>query len=268
VLDSRGLYFDARGPNDLLDLLNHHAFDAKLLQRAALLRKLLIENGITKYNLGRRAPAWRAPSGRPVALVTGQVADDASVTYGAAQAGTAEKLLSAVRLARPDAWLVYKPHPDVMTGNRRGLVEAHAYCDVVDTKSDIISLIEAADEVHTITSLAGFDALIRGKQVYTYGLPFYAGWGLTTDAVVPIPGRERRITLDELVAAALILYPIYYDWALGIFTTPEAVVSQLKEAAARPMEPPLSRKRRELMHVVRWLRNMAENIIGNLPANF
>jgi capsular polysaccharide export protein len=260
VLDSRGLYFDAHSPNDLLDLLNHHVFDAKLIERAALLRKLVIKHGITKYNLGRRAPTWQAPQGRAIALVTGQVADDASVRYGSAQASTAEKLLSAVRLARPDAWVVYKPHPDVITGNRIGLLEASELCDVVDTQSDIISLIEAADEVHTITSLAGFDALIRNKKVYTYGLPFYAGWGLTIDEVTPIPGRERQLSLDELVAASLILYPIYWDWTLGIFTTPEAIVTKLGEVAARPMAPPLNRKTRELMHVLRWIRNLVEDI--------
>jgi capsular polysaccharide export protein len=268
VLDSRGLYFDAHRPNDLLDLLNHHAFDAKLIERAAALRKLVIKYGITKYNLGRRTPTWQAPQGRTIALVTGQVADDASVRYGSAQASTAEKLLSAVRLARTEAWIVYKPHPDVMTGNRKGLINANALCDVVDTQSDIISLIEAADEVHTITSLAGFDALIRNKKIYTYGLPFYAGWGLTIDTVTPIPGRERQLSLDELVAASLILYPIYWDWTLGIFTTPEATVTKLGEAAARPMAPPLNRKTRELMHVLRWIRNLIEDIRVSRQSRF
>jgi capsular polysaccharide export protein len=59
-----------------------------------------------------------------------------------------------------------------------------------------------------MTSLVGLEALIRGKKVYTYGLPFYAGWGLTEDAKT-CERRTLERTLDELVAAAFILYPRY-----------------------------------------------------------
>ena len=71
----------------------------------------------------------------------------------------------------------YKPHPDVLSGNRNGLVDAARFADIVDADADLISLIEHADEVHTLSSLSGFEALLRGKAVFTYGLPFYAGWG-------------------------------------------------------------------------------------------
>ncbi len=56
-----------------------------------------------------------------------------------------------------------------------------------------------------MTSLTGFEALLRGKAVFTYGLPFYAGWGLTQDRHAH-PRRHRRLSIDELVAAALIGY--------------------------------------------------------------
>ena len=67
-------------------------------------------------------------------------------------------------------------------------------------------LLAAVDEVHVLTSLAGFEALQRGKRVVTYGQPFYAGWGLTED-IYPVDRRTRRLSLDELVAGALIVYP-------------------------------------------------------------
>jgi capsular polysaccharide export protein len=92
--------------------------------------------------------------------------------------------------------------------------------------------------VHTISSLAGFEALLRGKAVTTYGAPFYAGWGLTTDRL-RIPRRCRTASLDELVAAALIVYPLYLDPVTGKPCRVETVIARLAEAAASP--PRLSR---------------------------
>ena len=85
-----------------------------------------------------------------------------------------------------------------------------------------------------MTSLTGFDALLRDKTVVTYGQPFYAGWGLTQDRAAeggaPAAGlrrRTRRLSLDELVAGALLHYPVYWDWTLKGYTTCEAVLHTL-----------------------------------------
>ena len=83
-----------------------------------------------------------------------------------------------------------------------------------------------------MTSLTGFDALLRGKKVVTYGQPFYAGWGLTEDRAknaTAFERRQRRLTLDELVAGALLHYPIYWDWDLKGYTTCEAVLNRILE---------------------------------------
>lgn len=255
VIDRRGLYFDASRPSDLSVLLNETQFTDAELVRAAALRKLVNELGITKYNLGRRAPGWTVPTGKLVALVPGQVADDASIRLGTGSLSTADALLQEVRAQRPNAFIIYKPHPDVLSGNRSGLIDAKRLADVVDTTSDLLSLIDIADEVHTLSSLAGFDALMRNKAVFTYGMPFYAGWGLTNDALAPLPWRERTLTLDMLTAGALLRYPIYWDWRLRLYTTPEAVVRQLAPRAARPLRSIRGNRWRPFLKVVRWLRN-------------
>jgi capsular polysaccharide export protein len=103
---------------------------------------------------------------------------------------------------------------------------ASSWCDEIVLHEPIGGMFEQADEVHTVTSLAGFEALLRGKPVTCHGLPFYAGWGLTTD-MVSTPRRGRRLTLDELVAGALILYPSYVSRVTGQFTTPERAVEEL-----------------------------------------
>lgn len=69
-------------------------------------------------------------------------------------------------------------------GNRKGNIPTELIAELADYQAldaDIIQCIQRADEVHTMTSLSGFEALLHGKQVHCYGLPFYAGWGLTVD---------------------------------------------------------------------------------------
>jgi len=163
-------------------------------------------------------------------LVTGQVEDDESIKRGCADVTTNAALLRAVRKIRPDAWIVYRPHPDVQAGNRKGKVDPfteQSCADVVDTESSIITCIEACDELHTMTSLSGFEALLRDKRVVTYGAPFYAGWGLTED-YADTSRRCRRRSLDELVYLTLVKYPRYVDIASGEFVTVEQMVRAIQ----------------------------------------
>ncbi|MFM2120430.1 MAG: hypothetical protein RL722_1898 [Pseudomonadota bacterium] len=231
VLDRRGIYFDPSQPSDLELLLATADFSAEELATAARVRELIKRHGLTKYNLEPREPVDWPSTGRRVVLVPGQVEDDASILLGCTEVRTNADLLRAARRAAPDAFIVYKPHPDVMSGNRRGALEATRHlADQVETRLSVISCIEACDEVHTMTSLTGFDALLRNKRVFTYGVPFYSGWGLTQDRAHGVPAlarRKRRLSLDELVAGTLLRYPIYWDWELRGYTTCEAVLMTL-----------------------------------------
>ncbi|MFC5430223.1 capsular biosynthesis protein [Paraburkholderia denitrificans] len=260
VVDRRGIYFDASQPSDLSVLLNEAHFDETELARSSALRRSIVDAGLTKYNLGRRALTWRVPHGKRIVLVPGQVADDASIRFATRAVNTAEDLLREVRRLRPDAFIVYRPHPDVLSGNRTGLIDAQRLADIVDINADLITLVDCADEVHTLSSLAGFDALLRGKPVFTYGLPFYAGWGLTHDALAQIPWRNRKLSLDMLVAGALIRYPVYWDRYLGIYTTPEAVVRRLAARASRPLLKH-SRHRRMALKMIRWSGNAIRHLL-------
>ncbi len=68
--------------------------------------------------------------------------------------------------------------------------------------------------------------LLRGKSVSVHGRPFYGGWGLTED-LVPFERRTRTLSVDELVAVALILYPRYVDPVSGLVCPPEILVDRL-----------------------------------------
>lgn len=226
VIDETGLYYDATRPSDLEALLATADFSPALCQRAAALRQRILTLGLTKYTLPGKA--WQRPTTtRPVSLVVGQVESDASLTCGAPGIRTNLGLLQAVRAAKPNAYLVYKPHPDVVARLRaRGENEAEIkyWCDEIVTDAPMETLLEQVDDVQVITSLTGFEALLRGRSVTCYGLPFYAGWGLTEDKFT-CPRRGRILSLDALVAAALLLYPVYFDQK-GLMT-PEAAVSKL-----------------------------------------
>jgi capsular polysaccharide export protein len=214
VVDGRGIYFDPTQPSDLEHLLETAEFERSLLERAERLREYIVTHKLSKYNVyrDREIPLPGRHPGQEIALVPGQVEDDASIRYGADGMSNLE-LLRAARERAPRAYLVYKPHPDVLAGNRRGGVperEARRYCDAIVTEASLDSVLARADTVHTMTSLVGFEALLRGKEVHTYGMPFYAGWGLTRDAR-RCARRTRRRSLAELVAATYLLYPRYLD---------------------------------------------------------
>ena len=187
--------------------------------------RTLTTQGISKYNLGGEIPAL--PQGTRV-LVIGQVEDDASIRCGAGDIATNRGLLEAARNAHPDAVLIYKPHPDVEAGLRDGAFDATDLADVIATQSDISALLSEVQELWTMTSLTGFEALLRGVKVVTTGAPFYAGWGLTTDHGDVPPRRRAQPSLAGLVHATLIDYPRYFDSKTGLACTVEVAVKRLE----------------------------------------
>lgn len=229
VLDHRGIYFDATTPSDLEYMLNTDTFEASELARARALREFIVQAHLTKYNLGRSG--WRRPRGRSrVLLVPGQVEADASIRYGSPQVRTNLELLQRVRARNPDAWIVFKAHPDVVSGFRPDANDISTYarwCDEYLTEENMAVLLEEVDEIHCITSLAGFEAMLRNVKVVCYGQPFYAGWGLTED-IYPHPRRRKMRQLDELVAAALIRYPRYFSLHTHKCVSPEQALSELE----------------------------------------
>lgn len=211
VVDKEGIYFDPTCTSDLEEVLSKTVFSPVLLKRAEKIRKYLVEKKLSKYNLYQNNSIV-VPREKIIIGVVGQVEDDASIRYGA-NGMTNKNLLMAVRKANPFAYIIYKPHPDVLSKNRKGdmeRAEAMLYCDQVIEKVGIDSVLSVCHEVHTMTSLVGFEALMRGIKVVTYGMPFYAGWGLSEDLRI-CKSRNRQLSLDELVAGVLLLYPRYID---------------------------------------------------------
>ncbi|MFO1255703.1 MAG: hypothetical protein U1E37_08555 [Sphingomonadaceae bacterium] len=230
VLDSRGAHYDSRQPSDLEHLLQHGDFPPALLERAARLVERLRSGGITKYNLGEAAPVL--PAGTEFELVLGQVDDDLSVRLGGG-GQTVAGMIEAVRQEAQRQTIVFKPHPDVSAGLRKGVL-APAGCTVLPG-ADLLTLAARASRVHVLTSFGGFEALLRGAEVVVHGQPCYAGWRLTRDRN-PLPRRSRRLTLEALVAGCLLEYPLYFDPLTNRRCTAERLLDRIE--AAGPASPP------------------------------
>ncbi len=232
VLDKTGIYYDPTKPSDLEAILQNKKFSDNELKRAELLKNSLLKNELSKYNLGKAfsKTSLSAKPNQKILLISGQVEGDASIIKGCIDIDSNTALIKATREGNPDAYLIYKPHPDVVSGNRKGkvtpdVIQTYVDLELIDTS--ITDCLAVVDEVHTMTSLVGFEGLLRGLKVVCYGLPFYSNWGLTVDRH-PLERRTKKLELNELVAGTLIDYPLYINWRTEQYTTPEIIVAQLK----------------------------------------
>ncbi|WP_022702742.1 capsular polysaccharide biosynthesis protein [Pseudorhodobacter ferrugineus] len=237
VTDDLGIYYDPTRESRLEQLILSPAPPGGL-ERTCALVAAIIQSRLSKYNLGGAALP-DLPAGHRI-LIPGQVEDDASIKLGAGDVRTNLGLIRAVRAANPDAILIYKPHPDVEVGLRPGRIDSATLAPLVQhvaIHADPIALLDAVDAVWTMTSLLGFEALLRGKAVTCLGAPFYSGWGLTHD-LGPIPQRrlkrpddtpQIRPTLTDLAYATLIAYPRYFDPISALPCPPEVVLDRLRD---------------------------------------
>lgn len=260
VLDRQGMYYDATQASDLETLLNTHVFSDEQCQRAEKLIHQMIDLKLTKYNLSSNLANQALtdlnhqlavlPENKKVILVPGQVESDRSIALGSPVIQSNQALLKQVRQQNPAAFVIYKPHPDVLTGLRQGeLVEQSGLYDLQVIDIAMADLLDWVDEVHTMTSLTGFEGLLRGKKVVCYGQPFYAGWGLTEDTL-PCERRGRNLTLAELVVGALMLYPTYADPKTGHLMDVETAITLIHQQKEHGEQG--------LVFYKRWLRKLRQ----------
>lgn len=255
VLDDQGIYYNPQQPSQLENCLNRISLNQSQRLRAQAAITALVQQNISKYNLnGTTDWPTHIPAGKRIILVPGQVSDDASIRYGTSpQCQTNEQLLQLVRENHPEAYIVYKPHPDVVSGLRDGSMPddiMQQTADAIVTQTTMSICLQACDEVHTMTSLTGFEALLRQKKVYCYGQPFYSGWSLTTD-LEPHPRRLKKLDLDTLVYATLISYPVYAIGQKSIGAQLEHAMTQIAIERRTP-----SHNRSFFTHLLPFIRRL------------
>ena len=237
VLDRPALYFDPTRPGRLDRLIAETPrLPVGEIERAEQLIRHINRLNLTKYNISGDLPDF--PSDLHKILVVGQVEDDASMRFGASDLKTNLDLLRRARADNPEACILWKPHPDVEAGLRTGMIDDRELADLADVTVASVGAAEAlavADEVWTLTSTLGFEALLRDIPVTCLGMPFYAGRGLTRDLVDrPAHRAGHDVSLAMLAHACLIGYPRYFDPRTGAPISPEASVHLLSTGIELP----------------------------------
>jgi len=210
-IDTSGVHFDPSTVSDLEKILRDEPLDdTHLLNRARTAMADIKRLHLSKYN------AFDAKTPAPEAgyvVVIDQTKGDASVKASKADTNTFREMLYYAQEEHPNARIIVRTHPETTAGHRKGHFSA-ADCvgriTLDDTPLSPHALLEGAIAVYTVSSQLGFEAIIAGHKPVVFGQPFYMGWGLTDDRQ-PLDRRQRKLTRAQLFAAAMILYPTWYD---------------------------------------------------------
>jgi capsular polysaccharide export protein len=238
-IDDLGMPVDASRPSRLERLIADAA-EMDVAPNGADIREALVRYRLSKYNnLPHREPKLEPTTRRRILLVD-QVFGDVSVPMAGGSPESFSRMLEDA--VASGAQCVVRTHPDVMAGFRKGyLTEQAARTPGVILLADAVSVasvLDVVDEVWTVSSQFGLDALLRGIPVHCYAAPFYAGWGLTDDRLgeksrAMLPRRSARPNVDQLVAAAFSLYPSYRDtktWEeIDVFQAIDTLVAERRK---------------------------------------
>ncbi len=237
LIDHTGTHYAPAAPSDLETLLATHPFDDHaLLQSARLCIARLRASHLSKYSATDPAIAGPAPG---YVLVVDQLRGDASVVHGGLDGPLGEQvfrdMLAQARADHPGARIVLRTHPETAQGLRAGHYGPDdcttPEISLHDSAISPWELLQGAVAVYTVSSQLGFEAILAGHRPRVFGLPFYAGWGLSDDRT-PHPRRGRRLTAVQLFAGAMMLYPTWYDPCRDRLCTLPAAIDHL-DAQAR-----------------------------------
>ena len=236
ICDSTGLYLDARYPSDLENMLNSETeLTAQEVARARNCISFMVDNCISKYN---HQPVIEVsfPGNQTHVLIIDQVKGDTSLLYGGGNEYVLDMMISAAIEENPNADILVKKHPATMNSTLQNAVSRHENMQgklmFVDYEVNPISLLKAVDKVYVCSSLMGFEALMCGKEVHTFGMPFYAGWGLTVDRQKCLR-RKRTRTLEDIFYMAYILYSAYVDYEKNELCSLEECLKKVLELRAQ-----------------------------------
>jgi capsule polysaccharide export protein KpsC/LpsZ len=246
IWDSKTPYYNAKIPSCLEESLEHDNISNEDKAYARLAIDKIVANKVSKYN---DAPIFRLQpetchEGRKRILLVDQRYGDASIEYGLADARTFDKMLKDAMNTEEPCDIIIKQHPDALKGGKQSAFNKERIDEVCrsQTQNTIISiafdinpycLFDAVDEVWVCTSGMGFEALMAGKKVRCYGMPFYAGWGLTED-MISLPRRTRKRSIEEVFHYAYVAFSRYYDPDKGECVNVDGIVDYIMRHRDQP----------------------------------
>lgn len=234
ILDRKALHFDGSRVSELDDLLNSRILTSPSCIRpdAIKLFDRIRQIGLSKFidrvqfsagNVGELKENQRC-------IILGQVRTDQSLIWGRKNRLSFVELAQIAISENPGSEVVFRPHPlEILDPQEKNQLQSLGVL-VSSATTPLGSELKTADKVYTFCSQAGFDALLAGKTVVTFGTPFYAGWGLTDDREeFEVGKRTRQLSLLELFCGAVLNYPLYRLLDGSTASAPEALQEQIRE---------------------------------------
>jgi len=215
TIDDITCYYDALLPSRMEMLLNDKSLVITEEQKARAGKCIdkILSTHLSKYN---NQPIYTPEIGRegvPKVLVVDQAYRDWSIIRGKGSVEVFRTMLEKAIEENPDADIIVKTHPETISGLKGGYytdLRPHDNIYTMTEPINPISLIKYCDKVYVCTTQLGFEALMCGKEVRVFGMPFYAGWGLTRDEQV-CERRTNTRTLEEIFYIAYIMYSWYVN---------------------------------------------------------
>jgi capsular polysaccharide export protein len=210
VIDDLGIYYDASGPSRLEQYIKEGVTTEQACVATDIVRRWQ-ELKVSKYN---SAPDYQGDLPERFVLVVDQVAGDESIRYGQADHSTFQNMIYSALAENPGCDVVIKVHPDSYTKAKCGHYDLNKLASnpriwIIAENCHKVSFLQRCNKIYTVTSQVGFEGLLWNKTVRCFGMPFYAGWGLTDDDQEC--ERRQKVPFEWLVYATLVRYPVYMD---------------------------------------------------------
>lgn len=226
VLDYKGIYINAKVPSGLENILNSEwQISEDEFNRSKLLINKIKKHKISKYNHQKIIEVNIGGENNDKILVIDQVFGDRSIDLGLANDDTFVTMLKDAIEENPNAEIIVKCHPDRRRGHYEHL-KSNGNIYILSDDINPICLLEKVNKVYVCTSQMGFEALMCGKEVHAYGMPFYAGWGLTIDKL-KCQRRKKKRSVEEVFHAAYIQYSKYMSWKNNCETDIEHIIDEI-----------------------------------------
>jgi len=220
ILDDRTAYYDASKPSRMeLMLQDGSDLTPEQKKRARAAIDKVVAARVSKYNHAPDRPIPIGSPDRPKILLVDQRFGDQAILSGMATEESFDRMILDAITNHPDHDIIVKQHPDAITGGKscyfsnERLARFNGISDrLFPIAFDInpFVLFDMVEEVYVATSGMGFEALMAGKKVHCYGVPFYSGWGITEDRIA-IERRSRRRSIEDIFHIAYIECSRYFD---------------------------------------------------------
>lgn len=219
VMDDLTPFYNATMPSRIEATLNagYRASDAERARARAAIDRIA-ETKVTKYNFAPYRHVTVGRPGRKKILIVDQRAGDQSISSGLASPESFQRMITEALALVGEYDIIVKTHPDANVGGKASAIGAETLAflrgnpavTIVTEDMNGFSLIDQMDKVFVVSSGMGFEALLAGREVWCFGVPFYAGWGLTVDRT-KVPRRTARPSLEDVFHLFYIGLSRYYD---------------------------------------------------------